>query len=159
MRSERLRIADFSGRPLTLADGPEAWETLKDQGEDLLLLGLAHGTELTTATHVNQQHHCQLTLLLENLDMRFVLSGRDVPVDVAHVIAILVLAHLGERHTMTSEGSLVTTCKDIGAQASGLDFNLPDLFYQLSGFHKSKLKYSKDVTEMCKGSDKDITIS
>ena len=43
MRSERLRIADFSGRPLTLADGPEAWETLKDQGEDLLLLGLGPG--------------------------------------------------------------------------------------------------------------------
>jgi hypothetical protein len=48
---------------------------------------------------------------------------------------------------MTSEGSLVTACKDIGAQASGLDFYLPDLFYQLSGIHKSKLKYLKEVTE------------
>lgn len=55
MRSERLRIADFLGRPLTLADGPEAWETLMPQGEDLLLLGLGPGRGPFLAAYKTQK--------------------------------------------------------------------------------------------------------
>ncbi|MDR3361276.1 MAG: glycosyltransferase [Desulfovibrio sp.] len=37
---KHIRLPDFSGRRLSLPDGPEAWEPLADSGNDVLLLGL-----------------------------------------------------------------------------------------------------------------------
>ena len=44
MSLQRLQLPDFSGRLLSLADGPEAWELLCQHGDEVLLLGLGPGT-------------------------------------------------------------------------------------------------------------------
>ena len=61
------------------------------------------------------------------MKVRLVLARCHVPVNVTHVVAILVLAHLGKRHAMALERRLVGTCKDIGAQATRLDLDLSNL--------------------------------
>jgi hypothetical protein len=51
-------------------------------------------------------------------------ASRHVPVDVTHVIAILVFPHLCESHTPTLEGGMVLTGKDVLAQTASLDLDL-----------------------------------
>ena len=52
---------------------------------------------------------------------------RYVPVDISHVITILVFAHLGKGHTPALESRVVLTCKDVLAQSASLNLNLPNL--------------------------------
>ena len=89
-------------------------------------LHLALRTEVQRATDVDHQHDGQLALLLEHLHVGAVEAGGHVPVDVAHVVAILVFAHLAEGHTPALEGRVVLPCEDVRTQAARLDFNLPD---------------------------------
>ena len=90
-------------------------------------LELLDGPEVETAADVNQQHNRQLAFLLEDLDVRLSKASRHVPFDVANIVAVLVLAHLGESHAATLEGRVVLARKDVAAQATSLNLNLPDL--------------------------------
>ena len=90
-------------------------------------LELLDGTEVETATDVNQQHNRQLAFLLEDLDVRLSKASRHVPLDVANIVAVLVLAHFGESHAAPLEGRVVLARKDVAAQATSLNLNLPDL--------------------------------
>ena len=81
--------------------------------------------EVERAADVYQQHHRQLAFLLEHLHVGPVEARRDVPVDVAHVVAVLILAHLAEGHTPAFEGRMVLPCEDVRAQTARLDLYLP----------------------------------
>ena len=90
-------------------------------------LELLDGTEVEAAADVNQQHDRQLSFLLEDLDIRLSETCRDVPLNVADVIAVLVLAHLGESHAAPFEGRVILARKDVAAQATRLNLDPPDL--------------------------------
>ena len=95
-----------------------------------------HGAaEIQTTTDVHQKHHRQLAFLLENLDIRFVEAGRDIPFNVAYVVAVLVLSHLAEGHATPFERRVVLSRKDIAGEPSGFDFYLPDTLKNLRCFH------------------------
>ena len=83
-------------------------------------LGLHLGTEVERTADIYHEHHGELAFLLKNLDVRAVEAGSDVPVDVAYVIAELVLPHLTERHTASLESRVVLSGKDIRTQATRL---------------------------------------
>ena len=85
---------------------------------------------------VDQQHHRQLALLLEHLHVGVGQSGGDVPVDIAHVVAILVFAHFAEHHTAPFEGRVVLAAEHLLREAAGLDFNLAD-FLDYGFIHNS----------------------
>ena len=87
-------------------------------------LHLPCGTEVERATYVDQQHHGKLALLLEHLDKGTMETGGHIPVDVSHVVAILVLPHLGEGHTPALEGRVILACKDILAETASLYLDL-----------------------------------
>ena len=92
-----------------------------------ITLKLLDGTEVEASADVNQQHNCQFAFLLEDFDVRLSETSRHVPLDVANVVAVLVLAHFGESHAAPLEGRMILACKDIAAQTSSLNLNLPDL--------------------------------
>ena len=91
-----------------------------------IALHLLRGSEVERTADVDQKHHRQLALFFENLHIGAVEAGGYIPVDVAHVVAELILAHLREGHTTSPEGRVILTCKDVRAQAARLDLNLPD---------------------------------
>ena len=55
-------------------------------------------------------------------------AGGHVPVDVSHIIAVLIFAHLGKGHSPTLEGRMILTSEDVLTQSASLDFYLPNLF-------------------------------
>ena len=67
-------------------------------------LHLAHGTEIERTAHIHHQHHGKLSLFFKDLDERAMEASRHIPVDVSHVVAILIFAHLGKGHSPTLEG-------------------------------------------------------
>ena len=100
-----------------------------------ILLHLLYRTELQTTGNIYQQHHCQFALLLKHLDVRLVEAGGHIPVNVAYVIAKLILAHLGECHTSTLEGRVILPGKDIVGQSARLYLNLTDFLQKFCCFH------------------------
>ena len=90
-------------------------------------LELVCGTEETGAAHVDEQHHRQLTLFFEYLDVRGVVAGCHIPVHIAHIVAVLILANLAEGHTASLEGAMVLARKYLVGQGFRLDLYLPDL--------------------------------
>ena len=87
-----------------------------DGGSNLrhhVTLHLLLGTEIERAADIDKQHHCQLTLLFEHLHIRTVEAGCHIPVDVAHIIAKLIFAHLAEGHSPTLEGRVILTGEDV----------------------------------------------
>ena len=69
-----------------------------------IALELLLGTEIQRTTDIDEQHHRQLTLLLEHLHIRAMEAGCHIPVDIADIITELILTHLAEGHTPTLEG-------------------------------------------------------
>ena len=82
--------------------------------------------EVETSAHIHQQHDGQFSLLFEDLDIRLVEARGHVPFYVAYVIAVLIFPYLRECHAASLERRMVFSGKDIVAQATGLDFYLPD---------------------------------
>ena len=93
-----------------------------------IALHLLHRTEIERPTDVNEQHHRKFPFLLKHLDIRLMKAGGHVPVDVSHIIAILIFAHLGKGHSPALEGRMILTCEDVLTQSASLDFYLPNLF-------------------------------
>ena len=75
---------------------------------------------------VDDEHHRQLALLLVDLDVGLRRACRDVPVDVAHVVAGAVLPHLGKRHAASPEGRVVLSGENLVRKTAGLDFDFAD---------------------------------
>jgi hypothetical protein len=72
-------------------------------------LGRPRCAELLGGREVHEEHHGHLALLGEHLHVGLVHARRDVPVDEAHVVARLVLAHLAEGHAAALEDGVVPT--------------------------------------------------
>ena len=87
---------------------------------DHLLLHDVDGAKVTATGHVDQQHHRQLTLLLEHLDIRADVAGGHVPVDIPDIIAVLIFPHLAERHTTALESRMVLAGEDVTGKTTGL---------------------------------------
>ena len=84
-------------------------------------------TEKAGTADVDEQHDGKLALLLEDLDIGRAQARGDVPVHVADIVAVLVLAHLAESHAPALVGGMVFARKDLMAQRPGPDLDLPDL--------------------------------
>ena len=93
-----------------------------------LFLHYVHGTKVTTPRYVDQQHHGQFALFFEHLYIRAHVAGGHIPVDIADIVAVLILAHFAECHTTAFESRMVLSRKNIARQAAGLYFNSPNLF-------------------------------
>ena len=89
-------------------------------------LQLPDSAEVERSADIHQQHHRKFTLFLEDLDVGMMETPGDIPVDVAHIIAILILAHFREGHAASLEGRMILPGKDVLAQAQCLDFYLTD---------------------------------
>ena len=94
-------------------------------GDDILL-EVVRCAEHTRAADINHQHHCQLALLFVDLDMRFAGACRNIPIDIAHIVANAILAHLGKGHTSPLECRMVLSCENLIRQTSRLDFDFSD---------------------------------
>ena len=93
-----------------------------------IALHLLHRTEIERPADVYEQHHGKFPFLFKHLDVRLMKAGGHVPVDVSHIIAILIFAHLGKGHSPTLEDRMILTCEDVLTQSASLDFYLPNLF-------------------------------
>ena len=87
---------------------------------------------MVAAAHVNQQHDGEFSLFLEYLHVRVIQSSRDVPVDAAHVITILVFTHLAESHAPSLECTMVFAGKELARKTSCLDLDFSNLFYDFA---------------------------
>ena len=93
-----------------------------------IALHLLHRTEIERPADVYEQHHGKFPFLFKHLDVRLMKAGGHVPVDVSHIIAILIFAHLSKGHSPTLEGRMILTSEDVLTQSASLDFYLPNLF-------------------------------
>ena len=91
-------------------------------------LHLGGGTEIETAAHIDEEHDGEFALFLKDLDVGLVEACGDVPLYVAYVVAKLIFTYLAEGHSPTLEGRMVFSGKDVGGEATCLDFNLTDAF-------------------------------
>jgi hypothetical protein len=101
-----------------------------EAGDEVALVEVA-AAEVEAGRHVDEEHHRQLALLGEQLDVGLAGAGGDVPVDRAHVVAGGVLADLGEGDALALEDGLVRAGEVLVDQARGLDLDATDLAQQL----------------------------
>jgi hypothetical protein len=80
---------------------------------DEAVLGLRDRPEQARGGGVDEQDDGELALLDEPLDEGLAGSGGDVPVDVADIVARLVLADLGELDALAEEGGVVLAREQI----------------------------------------------
>ena len=117
-----------------------------------LLLLLADGTEIARAADIYEQHERKLALLLVDLDIWSVVAGGDIPVDIADIIAGLILSDLGEDDAATLEGAVIFARKDILAQAFRLDLNLSDLLQKFFCIHRVVIRLALANPKIRQGS-------
>ena len=122
---------------VVVADGAEGQHG-GQLGGDLALL-LAPRAELVAAAAIDGQQHGQLALLDEALDERMAHAGGDVPVDGAHVVAGLVLAHLLEGDAGALEDAVILAAEQVLDGAAGLQLQAADLAQHLAGQHGGRL--------------------
>ena len=98
---------------------------------DEVLLKPHLGAELARARDIDKQHDSVLPLLLENLNVRLIHARGDIPVNIADIVAILILSDLAESHASTLEGRMVLASEDMVGEAAGLNLDLADALKQL----------------------------
>ena len=91
-------------------------------------LHLASSAKVERTRNVDEEHDRKLTLLLEHLNEWFAETRCDIPIDITHIVAKLILAHFGKSHTPTLEGRVVLSGEYVLAQSACLDFYLANLF-------------------------------
>lgn len=84
--------------------------------------------EAAASRNVHHQHYGEFALLLIDFHEGGVVTGCDIPVDVADVVAVLVGTNLGEHHAAAFESRMVFAGKDVLRQSAGLYLNLADFF-------------------------------
>ena len=77
---------------------------------------------------IDKQHDREFAFFLEHLDVRLVVARRNVPVNVAYVVAILIFAHFREHHSPPFEGGMIFSGEDVLRQPAGFYFNSSDFF-------------------------------
>src|SRR5690606_31317322 len=121
---------DDEADAVVVADGRES-----EHGRDLrcqLRLEPAARAELLRARQVDQQHHRELSLLDVLLHVWHTDTRRDVPVDVAHVVTGLVLAHLGELHSLSAEDRVVLAGEEGRDEAARAQLDEPHLAHHVA---------------------------
>ena len=76
-------------------------------------LHLSLRAKVERTADVNHKHHCEFALFFKNLHVGFIEACRHIPVDITHVITILIFANLGKSHATPFEGRVILACKDI----------------------------------------------
>ena len=87
-----------------------------------------HAAEFARRAHIHDEHHRQLALLGEFLDERIAHARRDVPVNRAHVVTRLILAHFLEVHSAPLECRAILTRESRLHEPAGLELNVTDFF-------------------------------
>ena len=124
-RNEFLDLAaEEQGAHLVVVDGGGEGEDGRDFGHQVFFR-LAGGAEQARAAHVDEQHHREFAFLFKDLDVGRAQARRDVPVHIAHVVAVLVLAYLAEGHSPSLERGMVLPGEDLVRQRLRLDLDLP----------------------------------
>ena len=82
---------------------------------------------------VHHEHQGELPLLGEGLDVGAAEAGRDVPVDGAEVVAVLVGPHLGELHPLPSEDRAVLAGEQRADEPAGAELDGLDLLQDFGG--------------------------
>ena len=93
-------------------DGPEQHHQ-SGEFEQGLALRLGGGTELQAGRILKHEQQRHLALLDEFLPVGFSEARRDVPVNIAHIVAELVFHDLVEFHAATAEGRAVFAAEHI----------------------------------------------
>ena len=99
-------------------------------------LRLLRRSEVERSADIDEQHDRQFAFLLEELDVGAVQACCDVPVDVAHVVAVLVFAHFREGHASSAESRVILSCEDVAAQSACADLDLAHLAQKLLRVHQ-----------------------
>ena len=100
-----------------------------EQGRELggqLALGGGGGAEAGGGADVDEQVEDELALFDVLLDVGRAHARRDVPVDEAHLVAGLVLAHLAELEAAAAEDAVVLAEEEQAHEAAGADLQAPD---------------------------------
>ena len=91
--------------------------------------------ELLRGRDIDEQHHGELALLDESLDVRLAGARGDVPVDRADVVAGDVRTHLVELHAAPFEHGEIRTRHHVGDLPTGDELDALDGLRDLSGEH------------------------
>ena len=110
----------------------------RKDGADLrsdLVLQLLRAAEAARAAQVDDQHDRQLAFFFEHFDVRVVEPRRDVPVDGADVVTVLVLPHFAELDPASLEDAVVFPREDLVHETARLDLDVPYFPEYVSGVH------------------------
>ncbi len=109
-----------------------------DFGDEFLLPLPAHAKK-RRATHIYEQHNRQFALLFVNFNVWIARAGCYIPINIAHIVAKLVLPHLTKRHTPSFKGTMVSPREKIACQPTGFDFDFADFLDQFFHFTRRSL--------------------
>src|SRR5690606_12243859 len=126
-RDEVLDVVREDEQPdaIVVPDGRQ-----REHGGDLrgqLGLEAAPRAELLRAREVHDEQDRELPLLDVLLDIRMAHPGRDVPIDGADVVALLVRPHLAELHPPAAEDREVSPAEQRVHPAASAQLDQPDL--------------------------------
>src|SRR6185369_16711938 len=95
--------------------------------------------EQARATQIDNEHEGQLALLHEFFDERVVHAGGHIPIDGAHLIPGLILAHLLKVHPLAFEDAMILASEAFADQAIGAQLDLADFLKDLARNHGSEM--------------------
>ena len=103
-----------------------------------IVLGHSGRPEQTGAADIDQQDNGEFPFLFKDLHIRRSQTRGDIPVHIAHIVPILVLAHFTESHSASLESGVVLSGENLVGKGTSPDLYLPDLLEQVvctSAFH------------------------
>jgi len=117
---------DMEADLVVVGDGAEG-QRRADFGHEVAF-ELSGGAECLRAADVDEQHDRQFAFLAIAFDERLALSGGDVPVNRADVVAGEIFAHLLELHPLPLEGGVIMAGKDIARHMRRANLYSANLF-------------------------------
>jgi hypothetical protein len=98
------------------------------------------GTKCPRGRNVDQEQDRQLPLLAEPLDKRAAAAGGHVPIDIADVVARLILPHFVEFHAAAAKHALVLPREQIVHRPVGNNLNPPHTFEDVGNVLHEKVE-------------------